>query len=90
MTLINIVNLLTATRGLLVIYILHDIFYLSLTIFNFMITDSPNSPANLKLTILLCKRKNWCLCSVNVWKKKNYLEVCVFIVQCALVEMIFC
>lgn len=23
-------------------------------------------------------------------EKKNYLEVCVFIVQCALVEMIFC
>lgn len=45
---------------------------LSLTcrvIFSFMAIDSPNNSANLKLTILLCKRKKWCLCSVNVWKK---------------------
>lgn len=80
-------KLADCTRGLLVIYILHDIFYLSLTcriIFNFMAIDSPNSPANLKLTILLCKRKKWCLCSVNVLKKKKlpwslclYCSVCL-------------
>lgn len=78
-------KLADCARSLLVIYILHDIFYLSLTcriIFNFLAVDSS---ANLKLTILLCKRRKWCLCWVNVWKKKNYLEVCVFIVQGGLV-----
>lgn len=58
-------KLADCTRGLLVVYILHDIFYLSLTcriIFNFVAIDSPNSPANLKLTILLCKRKKNGVC----------------------------
>lgn len=73
-------KLADCTGGLLVIYILHGIFYLSLTcriIFNFVVIDSPNSPANLKLTILLCKKKKWCLCSVNVWKKLPW-SVCLY------------
>lgn len=43
------------------IYILHDVFCLSLTCritFDFVAVDSPNGSANLKLTTLLCKRKN--------------------------------
>lgn len=69
------------------IYILHDVFCLSLTCritFDFMAVDSPNGSANLKLTTLLCKRKNGVVFSKCL--KKKYLEVCVFIVQCK----IFC
>lgn len=71
-------KLADCARSLLVIYILHDIFYLSLTcriIFNFLAVDSS---ANLKLTILLCKRRKWCLCWVNVWKKKLPWSLCLY------------
>lgn len=54
------------------IYILHDVFCLSLTCritFDFMAVDSPNGSANLKLTTLLCKRKNGVVFSKCLKKK---------------------
>lgn len=58
------------------IYILHDVFCLSLTCritFDFMAVDSPNGSANLKLTTLLCKRKNGVVFS-KCLKKKSILK----------------
>lgn len=80
-------KLADCTRGLVVIYILHDIFHLSLTcriIFNFMAIYSPNSSVNLKLTKLLCKKTTVVFVFSKCLKKQpqNYLEVCVFIIMC--------
>lgn len=85
-------KLADCTRGLVVIYILHDIFYLSLTcriIFNFMAIYSPNSSANLKLTKLLCKKKSVFVFSKCLKKTPKLPRSLCLYYQCALVELLF-